>query len=82
MKHFHIDALWPDGHLQREVRYAENWRKARALLREQKKDRPTCILTIRRVKPEPRWVLRAYTYRMIREFDRDQKRRENGHPIK
>ena len=62
------------------VRYAMNWRQARAMVRGQAKERPGEKITIRRVKPEPRWVLRSYTYRMIRDFDRNQKRLANGHP--
>lgn len=78
MKHFEIDAHWPDGHTQ-VVRYAENWRKVRALLREQRVERPTCTFTVRRITPEARWVRTAFTYRDLREYERSIKGNKNGH---
>lgn len=82
MKHLEIDAHWPDGHTQVGLRYGENWRKIRAHLRQQRKERPECTFTIRRRKPEARWILNAFKYADFREYDRDQKRRENGHRFK
>ena len=82
MKHLEIDAQWPDGHIQVGLCYAENWRKLRAQLRKQKKERPKCTFTIRRRQPEARWILNAYTYRMLRDYDRNLKREENGHKWK
>lgn len=64
------------------VRYAMNWRQARAMVREQAKERPGEKITIRRSKPEHRWILRAFTYADIRDFDRNESRRRNGHPTK
>lgn len=81
MKHFEI-IHHPEGMAPHVVRYAENWRKVRAMLRGQKKERPGEKITVRRCNPEPRWILRSYTYADIRHFERDQKRRENGHPFK
>lgn len=82
MKHYEIDAHWPDGHVQAGLRYGENWRKIRAALREQRKERPACTFTVRRRKPEARWILNAYTYRMLRDWDRNRMREKNGHRFK
>ena len=80
--HFEIDAYWPDGHVQVCVRFALNWRHVRALLREQAKERPTCTFKVRRTVPRPRWEVRSFSYADIRNFDRNESRRRNGHPTK
>ena len=81
MRHLQIHAHWPDGHIQK-LGYGMNWRQIRAQLRRQKKERPLCYFTINRIKPEARWVLNAYTYRMLRDYDRNLKREENRHKWK
>ena len=81
MKHLEI-LHHPKNASPHVVRYAENWRRVRTALREQKKTRPGEKLTVRRIHPESRWILRAYTYADLRHFDRDRKREENHHPFK
>lgn len=82
MKHLCIDATWPDGHVQDELSYGVNWRRIRALLRRQKKERPKCTFRIRRIKPWQRWALNAYTYRDLKNWDRNEERDRQGHPRK
>lgn len=81
MKHLEIWAHFPDGHTL-DLGYAENWRRARARLRHLKKDRPQCTFTIHRRQPEARWILNAWPYRTLRNYDRNLKREANGHPFK
>ncbi len=81
MKHFEI-IHHPKNVSPHVVCYAVNWRKVRAAIREQKKERTGEKMTVKRVHPYARWVLNAYTYAMLRHFDRDEIRARNGHQFK
>lgn len=79
--HYRIYAVYPNGK-RLEVRYAENWRQVRAMLRQQRVERPTCAFNVRRIKPEPRWILRAYSYAFLKSMDRNDQRIAQGRPCK